>query len=198
MPDRQRMDSLVLEVLGLDPKKYLKPLYDGLCELVGERLLLPKMRSSKKKKRKEQDLGKLKEEIIEEILPNGAKQFPDGFVKGGPKADFKEISVPLGKLKLGAMGIMVWEICDENGQHVMEVGSEEKAKFIVYAKKWDGCVIKVPEKNIVIKKSIQDYGIYLKELKQKLYKAFMEKCGDHNLSENLTREVFDDFKLHYL
>ena len=44
MKDRQALDSAVLEALGLDPKKYLKPLYDGLTEMVRERIDLAKSR----------------------------------------------------------------------------------------------------------------------------------------------------------
>ncbi len=195
MPDRQRMDSLVLEVLGLDPKKYLKPLYDGLCELVRERLLLPKLRKSTKKKRVEQDYEKMCEEISEEILPSGPIEFPEGFVKGWPRIKCEEIQVPEGELKFGESFFDKQEICDAEGQHVMEVSSLEKGKFIVYAKKKSEFVIKVPESSLVIKKVVQDYEIYLKEIRNQLFKAIMEKCGDYNKSENLMRKVFEEFGL---
>jgi type I restriction enzyme M protein len=195
--DRIEFEKTVLESLGL-PSELAEQILAAVVGLVEERHLLPKMRNSKKKKRKEQDWGKLKEEIIEEILPNVAIKFPDGFVKDWPKVDFKEISVPAGVLKLGESFFDRQQICDEEGTHLMDVGSEIEGKFIVYAKKKDEFVVKIPNRLTVIGKAVKDYEIYLKELKQKLYKAFMEKCGDHNLSENLTREVFDDFKLHYL
>jgi len=195
MPDRQRLDSLVLKALGLDPKKYLKPLYDGLCELVRERLLLPKLRTSKKKKRLTQDYAKLCEEVSDEVLPNGVRKFPEGFVKGWSKVKCDEVSVPAGELKLGESFFDKQEICDAEGQHVMEVSTEEKGKFIVYAKKKDEFVIKVPKSMVVIKKAVQEYEIYLKEQSKDLYRAFMEKCGDHNRAENLTRQVFEDFGL---
>jgi len=195
MPDRQRLDSLVLEALGLDSNKYLKPLYDGLCELVRERLLLPRLRGAKKKRREEQDLAKLKEEIAEEVLADGPIKFPDGFIRDRSKTGYEEIGVPAGELKLGESFFDKQEICDAEGEHFMEVGSEEKGKFIVYAKKKDELVIKVPESMVVIKKVVQEYEGYLRELKGKVYTAFMEKCGDHSISENLTRQVFEDFDL---
>ena len=46
--DRRELDSLVLEALGLDPGEYLDRIYEGLCELVRERLDLAKMRSKVK------------------------------------------------------------------------------------------------------------------------------------------------------
>jgi hypothetical protein len=139
----------------------------------------------------------LKEEIIEEILPNGVIKFPDGFIKRWPKI-CKEISVPAGVLKLGESFFDRQQICDEEGAHLMDVGSKIEGKFIVYAKKKDEFIVKIPDSLETIGKAVQDYEFHLKELKKKLYTAFMEKCGDHNLSENLTREVFDDFELPYL
>ena len=38
-------------------------------------------------------------------------------------------------------------------------------------------------------------ALYLKELKEKLYRAFMEQCGDHTLSENMAQQIFEDYGL---
>jgi hypothetical protein len=103
--------------------------------------------------------------------------------------------LPLGQLKLGETGICVQEICDSEGNHVMEVESEERGKFIVYAKKKDEVIVKVPKNPIVMIKAIKDYEISLRELKAKLFTAFMEKCGDYGASENLTRQVLQEFSL---
>jgi tRNA G10 N-methylase Trm11 len=192
MPDRQRMDSLVLEALGLDPKKYLNPLYDGLCELVRERLLLPRLRGAKKKRRVEQDLGKLKEEVVEEVLPSGVKSFPDAFVKAGTKTQWEEISIAAEEIKLGAAGMGVQEICDGEGNNLMEVWGIEKAKYIVYGKSKGEYVVKVPDSEIVIKKAVKEYEAYVRQIRDELYKAFMEKCGDHNMSENLAGQVLEE------
>jgi type I restriction enzyme M protein len=199
MPDRQRMDSLVLEVLGLDPKKYLKPLYDGLCELIRERLSLPKMRTVKKKKRVEQDLGKLKEEISEEIFSDGLRKFPDGFIKKSwSNVEYEEISVPVGKLKIGENFFGKQQICFENGDNFMEVGSEERGKFIVYAKKEGQYVIRMPKSETVVRLAVQGYEVYLREIRDKLIKAFLEQSGNIAVSENLTKQIFEELDLPYL
>ena len=49
MKDRQKLDSLILEALGLDPEVYMRPLYDGLTQLVKERVELGAMRTKVKK-----------------------------------------------------------------------------------------------------------------------------------------------------
>jgi len=192
--DRINFERQVLKSLGL-PAELADQILGGVVCLVEERHLLPKLRSSKVKRRVQQDLGKLRQDVSSEVLPDGPVRFPEGFIKGWSRVECSEIPVPAGKLKLGETGIMVQEVCDEEGQHVMEVSSKERGKFIVYAKKKDEYVVKVPESETVVRKAVQDYEIYLRELRQKLFAGFMEQCGDHSLSENLTERVFEEFDL---
>jgi len=192
--DRIEFEKGILRTLGLS-EELASDILAAVVGLVDERHLLPKLRKSKKKKRVEQDYEKMCEEISEEILPSGPIEFPEGFVKGWPRIECEEKTVPGGELKLGESFFDKQEICDAEGQHVMEVSSLEKGKFIVYAKKKSEFVIKVPESSLVIKKAVQNYEIYLKEIRNQLFKAIMEKCGDYNKSENLMRKVFEDFGL---
>jgi len=192
--DRIEFEKVIVKSLGL-PETLASQVLEAVVGLVEERHLLPKLRTSKKKRRVAQDYAKLCEEVTEEVLADGVRKFPEGFVKGWSRIKCKEICVPAGELKLGESFFDTHEICDAEGGHLMEVGSEEKGKFIVYAKKKDELVIKVPESIVVIKKAVQEYEINLKDLRKRLYIAFMEKCGDHSVSENLTRQVFEDFGL---
>ena len=192
--DRIEFEKAVSSALGL-PEKSFGDILEGVVELVEERHLLPRLRGAKKKNRVLQDIEKLREEVANEVLPNGVIKFPDGFVKGWGRIRCKEIGVPVGLMKLGGAFFEKQEICDEEGKHLMEVGSQEEGKFIVYAKKKDELVIKVPDSGVMIKKVVKEYESYLKELGDKLYTAFMEKCGDHSLSENLTRQVFEEYGL---
>jgi type I restriction enzyme M protein len=192
--DRIEFEKMVSLTLGL-PEESADNILEGVVGLVKERHLLPKLRSWKKKKRVEQDTEKLREEVANEILANGPMKFPDGFVKGWGRIECKEIGVPAGLLKLGGAFFERQEVCNEEGKHLMEVGSQEEGKFIVYAKKKDELVIKIPESNIAIKKAVKEYESYLKDLGDKLYTAFMEKCGDHSVAENLTRQVFEEYGL---
>ena len=157
--------------------------------------MLPKLREVNKKKRVEQDVGKLREEVTEEILPSGALRFPDAFVKGGAKTEWEEIGIAAEVVKLGAVGMGVQEICDGERNHLMEVRGLEKSKYIVYAKHKSEQVVKVPKSEIVIKKAVQDYEIYVRETRDKLYKAIMEKSGDHSMAENLAGDICADFGL---
>jgi type I restriction-modification system DNA methylase subunit len=192
--DRVEFEKAIFKGLGLSESDY-KSVCKAVIDLIEDRYLLPRLRSSRKKNRVEQDIEKLREEVANEVLPNGPIRFPDVFVKGWGRIRCKEIGVPVGLLKLGGAFFEKQEICDEEGNHLMDVGSEEEGKFIIYAKRRNEFVIKIPEGSIAIKKAVQEYEFYLKQLRDKLYSAFMEKCGDHSLSENLTRQVLEEFEL---
>jgi len=192
--DRQDFEIKVLKQLEL-PQDLSGQILEAVVGLVEERHSLPKMRTVKKKTRIEHDLGKYKEEVIEEILPSGVKKFPDAFVKAGAKMKWEEISIAAEEIKLGEAGIGVQEICDGEGNHLMEVWGIEKAKYIVYGKGKGEYVVKVPKSEIVIKKAVKEYEIYVRQIRDELYKAFMEKCGDHNLSENLAGQVLEEYGL---
>jgi hypothetical protein len=189
--DRINFETKVLESLGFGAEQ-TRDVLDAVVGLVEERHKLPKMRTVKKKRRVEQDLGKLKEEVTEEILPSGVRKFPDAFVKAGAKMEWEEISIAAEEIKLGEAGIGVQEICDGEGNNLMEVWGIEKAKYIVYGKGKGEYVVKVPDSEIVIKKAVKEYETYVRQIRDELYKAFMEKCGDHNRSENLTGQVLEE------
>ncbi len=192
--DRIEFEESVLESLGLQ-KKLAGEILGAVVGLVEERYTLPKLRSKKQKKRVAQNYAKLSEEVSEEILADGPRSFPEGFVAGWERMECKEITLCAGTVKLGASFFDKQEICDEEDGHLMEVSTQNEGEFIVYAKKKHEVVVKVPESLIVIKKAVHEYENYLKDLKDRLYVAFMEKCGDRLVSENLTRKVFEDFRL---
>ena len=189
--DRQDFEIKVLKQLGL-PQDLSGQILEAVVGLVEERHKLPKLRTVKKKRRVEQDLGKLKEEVVEEVLPSGVRKFPDAFVKAGAKMEWEEISIAAEEIKLGEAGIGVQEICDGEGNPLMEVWGIEKAKYIVYGKSKGEYVVKVPDSEIVIKKAVKEYETYVRQIRDELYKAFMEKCGDHNMSENLAGQVLEE------
>jgi type I restriction-modification system DNA methylase subunit len=192
--DRADFEKALFEVLGLDAD-----IYDEVCkavvELVEERHLIPKLRTIRKKKRTERNVGELKKQIEERVLPSGPQRFPENFVSGLGKMDCEEYSVSAGLLKLGDNFMGKQQICDESGKQLFDVGDAIKGKFIVYAKKKDELIVRIPNRMVVVKKAIQDYEHYLRDLKKELISTFIDHCGDRILAENLTKAVFDDYGL---
>jgi len=66
--DRRALDEAVLAALGLDPDLYLPKIYEGLVEMVNERLALPGLRAARQKREKGLSLEQIKEKIRRRTL----------------------------------------------------------------------------------------------------------------------------------
>jgi hypothetical protein len=195
MKDRQEFDSLVLESLGLDSKKYLPLIYNSLVNLVNERQNLGATRKKTRQIKVERDIEKLKQEVIKEVMPDGPKQFPEEFLGIGLKQDqFKEISVPKEPIKLGHFFMGTQEVISDNG-FVYKAQSEHEAKYIVYSQKPNSFVMRIPKQGTVIIKAVSDYEKYLKKLKNQFFKTFFDRTLDHKISDTLTQRIFEELKL---
>ncbi|MBI5213531.1 MAG: N-6 DNA methylase [Nitrospirae bacterium] len=194
MKDRQALDSAVLEALGLDPKKYLNPLYDGLTEMVRERIDLAKSRKKVKQVKTKRDIEKLKEQVIEEIIPDGVKKFPEEFIDSKYLKGAREISVPNEPLKLGSYFIGQQEVVSESG-FKYDAANLEEAKFIIYSQKPNSFLIKIPKQASVVIKAVDDYERYIKDLKAKLFEAFFQRTHDHKQADTLVQQVFEELDL---
>ena len=113
-----------------------------------------------------------------------------------PKAKVKEIPVPKEPLKLGRHEPLfgVQEVITDTG-FCYKAKSLEEAKFIVYSQKPNEYIVKVPQDNIILGKAIGPYERYLKELRDKLHKSFINRVLDHKLADSLTQTVFAEFNL---
>jgi len=191
--DRRKLDAAVLEALGLEPKEYLPRIYKRLTELVKERLELSKMRKKQKKAAIQRDLGKLKRQIAQELLPGGLKPFPEGFVAAHYLKEAREILVPGEPLKLGAYFFGQWKLVTEEGEEVYKAKDLDEAEFVIYAQKPGQYLVRVPGDSMAVQKAVTDYARYIKGLREKLIIRFFEATFDHALADRLTREVLADF-----
>lgn len=194
MKDRQALDSAVLSALGIDPKKYLKRIYEGLTGMVRERIDLAKSRKKIKNAKAQKNIEKLKEQVIEEILPDGAKRFPEEFIDSRYLKNAKEISVPNEPLRLGSYFMGKQEVISEGGFRY-EAESPDEAKFIVYTQKPDSYVIKILSNETSMIKAVDEYERYLKDLKAKLFETFFNRILDHKMAELLVQQVFNELSL---
>lgn len=195
MPDRQRMDSLVLEALGLDPKKYLKPLYDGLCELVRERIELAKMRKKVKKARPERDIEKVKQEVTREFLPDGPKRFPEGFLDASVKKDkMKDVSLPDEPLRLGNYFFGEQEVITDSG-FIYNAKSPVEAKYLIYAQRPGISKVLVPTESMPLFKTVKNYENYLRNLRAEMAKVLLSRTLDQQMAERLLNQILEENRL---
>ena len=195
MKDRQRLDSIILKAIGLESEKYLKPIYQGITELVNERLNLPKLRKKKRVSRVIRDVEKLKRQVVDEILPQGPRNFPEAFLDLSiKKEDFEDISIPAEKLNMGRYFMGFQEVVTDLG-FIYEARSIEEAKYLIYAQKPNVFVIRIPKNKIAIKKSVDSYEKYLKDLKGKIFEAFYRRTLDHQRADILTNTIFEEHNI---
>ncbi|MBA7471019.1 hypothetical protein ES707_06311 [subsurface metagenome] len=189
MRDRQELDSLILKDLGLNPDKYLKPIYDGLTKLVKERIELANMRKRVKQVKTQRDVDRLKKQVIEEVLPYGLKKFPEEFIEATLKPkNYQNISIPGEPLKLGMFFLGTMEVISDSG-FKYQAESVEEAKYIVYSQKPDTFVVSLPKNKIVITKAVNDYERYLENLRNKMFQELFKRTFDHKLSDTLTQRT---------
>jgi hypothetical protein len=195
MKDRQKLDSLVLQALGLDPKKYLKPIYDGLTEIVRERIELANVRKKVKQVKTQKDVDRLKRQVIDEVLPYGLKKFPEQFLDKPLKPqEYRSISIPGEPLELGMYFFGTQEVVSDAG-FKYQAQSVEEAKYIVYSQKPDTYVVSLPKDKGVTTKAVTGYERYLDKLGDDLFQEFFKRTFDHKLSETLTQKTLIDLGL---
>ncbi|MDP2918861.1 MAG: hypothetical protein Q8O43_01400, partial [Dehalococcoidia bacterium] len=197
MKDRRQLDSLILEAMGLDTNKYLKPLYKGLTEMVRERTELGKMRPKVKKAKYAKDVESLKNNVLKMVLPNGPKKFPEEFLEKALKAeDCKTVPVTGELLKLGTQFLTQQEVISDGG-YKYNASSINEAKYIVYAQKPNSYLLYVPTDEETMGKAVQKYEIYLKELRKKISSELGNLVDDYKLVISLTQQIFAEFNLPF-
>jgi hypothetical protein len=197
MKDRQTLDAAVLRAIGLDPKKYLQPIYEGLCELVRERIELGQMRGKarKTKSRKNGAEKQTFQDVLMEQLPDGPRRFPDDFfadtAKGEPKTD---IELP-GKELILDTGSLIPALYAKDKSWNRMVKSNAEGKFLLYAQHAGHKVATVPNKPVEVSRTVANYEKYLRELRHRLYHAFYNRTLDAKVAVTLTQSIFDKFRL---
>jgi type I restriction enzyme M protein len=195
--DRQALDAAVLRAIGLDPKKYLQPIYDGLCELVRERGELGQMRG-KARKTKSRKTGAEKQtlqDVLTEELPNGPHRFPDEFFSDTAKGETKtDIELPGKELVLDTGGFIPALYAKDKSWN-RTVKSSAEGKFLLYAQQAGHKVAQVPSKPVEVSRTVANYEGYLRELRKRLYEAFYRRTLDARIADTLTQTVFDKFRL---
>lgn len=198
--DRKELDSAVLEALGLDVKTWLPKIYEGLTQMVKERLDLPKMRKKQKKDKVEVSYDEVKRSVIKDVLGGSKKTFPDRFYDGKEEYNslaFETYACHSRDLRVESFfGQHV--VRDEDDDVVFETESKEKAQFAcVIAKNSRGYNIKIPKDEKICEKIISSYNSYVTELEKMLVANAKMKLHDWALAEKMVKEILVDKEILY-
>jgi hypothetical protein len=195
--DTQSLDKALLTAIGLDPKKYLNPIYEGLCELIRERIDLAQMRGKarKTKSRGVKAEKKAAEEVLDEVLPDGPKRFPDDFLSGAATAAGKTlVELPEAPLIFDNSPLFSGVYTADNS-FSRPVKMPAEGKFLVYAQGCGHRTADLPEKVVEISRTVANYEQYLRGLRKQFYEAYWRRTLDTRTAARLTQAAFDRFHL---
>jgi hypothetical protein len=192
--DRQKLDTQLLESLGLDATEYLPKIYDGLCEIVKERLELPKMRKKKQKEKEIFAADKVKEDVILDCLPDGIRTFPEDFYTKGNYEELEFDTYPAAGVPLTIDSFFnSFQMKTAEGKTIFEVDSEVKAEFAELLSKKETYQIKIPLKEKIVEQILKNYHKYISELNDILTANAREKLHDWSLAEKMSKQILSDF-----
>ncbi len=186
--DRQALDAAVLEALGLDPKRYLPQIYQGLVEMVNERLTLPKLRRSRQKREQHASSEQVKANVQQELLPNGLKRI-GAFLPHSVEM----MRVPLtGKPQTWTTFFTEFTLLDAEGKEVGKLqGSEAQVRFAIYAAMLGQYLVEIPVDPIVAGQAVQRYEQYLREEARKLHERTLQATKDFKQTDRIVKEILE-------
>ena len=133
--------------------------------------------------------------MIEEVVPQGLKNFPEEFLEAPLKPqDYQNISIPGEPLKLGMFFLGTQQVVSDSG-FTFEAKSVDEAKYAIYSQKPDTFVVSLPKDSVVITKAVNDYERYLRKLRDDLFQALFKRTFDHKLSDTLMQRAFAELGL---
>mgnify|MGYP005855903449 CR=1 FL=1 len=191
--DRQALDRAVLEALGLDPEAYLPHIYQGLVEMVEERLALPKLRKKRQKQERRLSLEQVIERVRQEVLPGGLKPVA-AFLPAGRPA-MMEVALSGRPVSWSAF-LTEFTLLDADGKALGNLqGDENQARYAVYAAQPGEYLVKVPADSIVVGQTVQKYEQYLRQVGQELSNRALDVTRDHRQAERAVHEILESFSL---
>jgi hypothetical protein len=196
--DRKTLDGAVLKALGLTAEEYLPRIYDGLCEMVRERLELPKMRKKQQKEKVRISFDQVKASVIKDCLPTGAvRRFPEDFYEGTyAKLEFETYQTS--GMKLRSEPLMGHcELKDETGKTILLIEGESKAEFAMILAKENVYQLKIPTSEKVVDNILKGYHRYVKGLRKSLEEDAQQKLHDWSVAERMAREILSEFGMPF-
>lgn len=133
--------------------------------------------------------------VLQELLPQGPKEFPSEFQEGVKKTE---------NLELPAEPISV--VVLPGGKHAVQsdlgfrhdVRNPTEGNFIYYAHLRGLRAVPVPTVMIELFRAVKAYENYVRDLRHALLKAYERKSGHRPMAEHQTKEAFKSYGLPWM
>jgi len=129
---------------------------------------------------------KLIQLVIEDVLPDGNKSFPDDFIDKS-NTQLREIEVPGTELHINPFSKTL--VSSPKGYFRYQAKNPPEAKYIIYANKKGQRKIKIPKDNLLIYKAVTKYEKYITDTLKKCFELFLDFTYDEEKAEFLTQIV---------
>lgn len=193
--DRRELDATVLTAMNLAPHNYLQPIYDGLCQLVRDRLNLAAQRKKAQKTRPQRDVRNAKEAVIQELMPSGPKRFPDDFINYDLIGDkYTQVKLPGESLRVSSQFFGAQEVTSERG-FSYKARTPPEAKFVVYAQASGISEARIPQEPLEQFKAVSAYEVYLRKLRVELLEALRSRTMNQKIAVRLLDDIWQEYRL---
>jgi methylase of polypeptide subunit release factors len=193
-PDRQALDRAVLAAIGLDADIWLPRLYEGLSVLVRERTELGKKRGQSRSSRSQKAAGRVAEDVLQDLLPEGAQRFPDDFLTPAAHASLREIPMPEKPLHHRGQYFDKQEL-ETDEREKLYLANIFEVRYVLYAQANGVRVVHMPEKMVEVTRAVNEYVKYLRDLRQRLYEAYFRRTLDQTAANRFVEDTWRKLKL---
>jgi methylase of polypeptide subunit release factors len=188
-PDRQALDRAVLSAMGLDPGRWLAPLYEGLALLVSERTGLGKKRSQSRTSRAKKAAGRVSEDVLGELLPDGPQPFPEAFLTSAARKNLREFPLPEAPLRHSGSFFGKEELSSPDG-HKITLSNLFEVRYVLYVQANGQRVAQMPTQMVEVTRTVNEYARYLRDLRQRLYESYFRRTLDQAAANRFVEELW--------
>ena len=198
--DRQELDKALLEALGLNSDEYLQRIYDGLTEMVKERLELPKMRQKRKKRIVQISYEEVKKSVINEIIGDKIKKFPEDFYTDAKLGhDYESIETEIYNTSGKELHIdefmNICTLIDKDDNEIFSTKGFYKAQFAIILAKPDVYRLRIPKDEKIAKSILNNYKNYVSKLEEQLEANAQQKLHSWIEAEQMAKEILEEYGL---
>ncbi len=133
--------------------------------------------------------------VLDEVLPNGPKDFPEDFIAEERK--HVEIELPSEPLSVQQRPDGSYALCSALGFD-LRVRNFVEGNFLLFAHLRGKRKVGIPEKMPDIFRAVKAYENYVREIRHSLALAYERKTGHKALAEHQARSIFTKYGLPWL